>query len=111
VRHGWLERLPDLSEPYHSSPKISHRAWFSPEEYKLLYESTRKRAHEPKQERYRHLSKSVKYFFKIVLNFFNYLHDLSTEYPQGFHKIFAVGTRAARREPRLASAARYLLSS
>jgi hypothetical protein len=53
VRHGWLARLPDLSEPYRSSPKISHRAWFSPEEYKQLYEATRKRAHEPKQERYR----------------------------------------------------------
>ena len=53
VRHGWLDRLPDLSEPYRSSPKISHRAWFSPEEYKQLYEATRKRAHEPKQERYR----------------------------------------------------------
>jgi len=53
VRHGWLERLPDLSEPYRSSPKISHRAWFSPEEYKQLYEATRKRAYEPKQERYR----------------------------------------------------------
>jgi hypothetical protein len=47
IRHGWLDRLPDLSEPYRSSPKISHRAWFSPEEYKKLYEATRKRAHEP----------------------------------------------------------------
>jgi hypothetical protein len=54
VRYGWLERLPDLSEPYRSSPKISHRAWFSPEEYKQLYEARRKRAHEPKQERYRY---------------------------------------------------------
>jgi len=53
VRHGWLDRLPDLSEPYRSSPKISHRAWFSPEEYKKLYEATRKRAHEPKQSRYK----------------------------------------------------------
>jgi len=53
VRHGWLDRLPDLSEPYRSSPKISHRAWFSPEEYKKLYEATRKRAHEPKQERFK----------------------------------------------------------
>ena len=48
IRHGWLDHLPDLSEPYRSSPKISHRAWFSPEEYKKLYEATRKRAHEPK---------------------------------------------------------------
>ena len=53
VRHGWLDRLPDLSEPYRSSPKISHRAWFSPEEYKKLYEATRKRAHEPKQDRFK----------------------------------------------------------
>jgi len=53
VRHGWLDRLPDLSEPYRSSPKISHRAWFSPEEYKKLYEATRRRAHEPKQERFK----------------------------------------------------------
>jgi integrase len=53
LRQGWLDRLPDLSEPYRSSPKISHRAWFSPEEYKKLYEATRKRAHEPKQARFK----------------------------------------------------------
>jgi integrase len=53
MRHGWLDRLPDLSEPYKASPKISHRAWFSPDEHKKLYEATRKRAQEPKQERYR----------------------------------------------------------
>jgi hypothetical protein len=53
VRHGWLDHLPDLSEPYRSSPKISHRAWFPPEEYKKLYEATRKRAHEPKQARFK----------------------------------------------------------
>src|SRR5260370_42098627 len=53
IRHGWLDHLPDLSEPYRSSAKISHRAWFSPEEYKKLYEATRKRAHEPKMARYK----------------------------------------------------------
>jgi integrase len=53
MRHGWLDRLPDLSEPYRSSPKISHRAWFSPEEYKKLYTATRKRAHEPLNARYK----------------------------------------------------------
>src|SRR6266851_1059724 len=53
IRNGWLDRMPDLSEPYRSSPKISHRAWFSPDEYKLLYEATRKRAHAPKQPRFR----------------------------------------------------------
>jgi integrase len=50
LRHGWLDRLPDFSEPYRSSPRISYRAWFSPEEYKRLYEATRKRAHEPKKK-------------------------------------------------------------
>jgi hypothetical protein len=44
IRQGWLDRLPGLSEPYRSSPKISHRAWFSPEEYKQLYEATKARA-------------------------------------------------------------------
>jgi integrase len=53
LRHGWLDRLPDLSDAYRSSPKISRRAWFSPEEYKKLYEATRKRAHEPKQARFK----------------------------------------------------------
>jgi integrase len=49
LRHGWLDHLPDFSEPYRSSSKVSHRAWFSPEEYKQLYQATRKRALEPKK--------------------------------------------------------------
>jgi integrase len=53
IRHGWLDHLPDLSEPYRSSPKISHRVWFSPEEYKQLYEATRKRALEPRQAHFK----------------------------------------------------------
>ncbi len=52
-RHGWLPFLPDLSAPYRASGKISHRAWFSPEEYKQLYEATRERAKNPKKERWR----------------------------------------------------------
>jgi integrase len=43
VRHGWLDRLPDLSTPYRANSKISHRAWFSPAEYKQLYTATRSR--------------------------------------------------------------------
>ena len=49
LRHGSLDRIPDFSEPYRSSPKIAQRAWFSPEEYKRLYKATRKRAQEPKK--------------------------------------------------------------
>ena len=43
-RNGWLPYVPDLSAPYKASGKISHRAWFSPEEYKQLYQATRERA-------------------------------------------------------------------
>lgn len=52
-REGWIGALPDMSAPYKSSGKIDHRAWFSPEEYKLLYEHTRERAKNPPRERWR----------------------------------------------------------
>ena len=41
IRHGWLDALPDMSVPYRASSKVSHRGWFSPEEYKRLYTATR----------------------------------------------------------------------
>jgi len=53
MRHGWLKSMPDLSEPYKSNSKISHRAWFSPEEYRKLYTATRKRAKHPIRDRYK----------------------------------------------------------
>ncbi|MGO9455378.1 MAG: phage integrase SAM-like domain-containing protein [Candidatus Binataceae bacterium] len=68
VRQGWLDRLPDLSEPYRSSPKISHRAWFSPEEYKKLYEATRERAHAPKMERFKWESEQLHDFVLFAAN-------------------------------------------
>ncbi|WP_193725741.1 hypothetical protein [Ferruginivarius sediminum] len=34
MRHGWLSALPDLSPPYNTAAKVSHRAWFSQKEYK-----------------------------------------------------------------------------
>jgi hypothetical protein len=68
LRHGWLDHLPDLSEPYRSSPKISHRAWFSPEEYKQLYEATRRRAHEPKNNRYRWESEQLHDYVLFAAN-------------------------------------------
>jgi integrase len=52
-RHGWINAVPDLSAPYKTSPKIVHRGWFSPDEYKKLYEATRRRAQTPKQEQFR----------------------------------------------------------
>lgn len=52
-RNGWMASLPDMSAPYKASGKISHRAWFSPDEYRRLYEATRERARNPKKERWR----------------------------------------------------------
>ena len=47
IRKGDLAALPDLTQPYRNNAKISHRAWFSPDEYKLLYQTTRERAKNP----------------------------------------------------------------
>jgi integrase len=46
-RHHWLTNIPKLSAPYRGQGKVSHRAWFSPEEYKKLYEATRAYAAKP----------------------------------------------------------------
>jgi integrase len=52
-RHGWLRWLPDLSHPFKPSGKVDHRAWFSPTEYKQLYEATRARAKNPPKLRWK----------------------------------------------------------
>ncbi len=68
VRHKWLDRMPDMTEPYRASGKISHRAWFSPEEYKQLYEATRKRAHSPKNARYKWESEQMHDYVLFMAN-------------------------------------------
>jgi len=68
VRHRWLDRLPDLTEPYRASGKISHRAWFSPEEYKKLYEATRRRARAPKNPRYKWESEQLHDYVLFMAN-------------------------------------------
>jgi len=68
IRHGWLDRLPDLSEPYRASGKISHRAWFSPEEYRQLYEATRERARHPRNPRYKWHSEDLHDFVLFMAN-------------------------------------------
>ena len=52
-RKGWIAAIPDMSAPYKTSGKLEHRAWFSPEEYRLLYEATRERAKNPPKPRWR----------------------------------------------------------
>lgn len=68
LRHGWLQHLPDLSEPYKTNQKISHRPWFSPEDYKQLYEATRRRALEPKRDRYRWESEQLHDYVLFLAN-------------------------------------------
>lgn len=67
-RHQWLPFLPDLSAPYKTSGKITHRAWFSPVEYKRLYEATRDRAKNPKKERWRTASENLHDFVLFMVN-------------------------------------------
>ena len=52
-RHGWLPVLPDLSTPFKGSGKVTHRGWFSPEEYKRLYTATRARVKNPPSPRWK----------------------------------------------------------
>ncbi len=68
-RHGWLKQVPDLSEPYKTNQKISHRAWFSPEEYKKLYLATRARAKNPKKKnRYKWISEQTHDYVLFMVN-------------------------------------------
>lgn len=66
--HGWVSYVPNLSAPYKTSGKVSHRAWFSPEEYKRLYEATRERAKTPKKERWRQECENMHDFVLFMVN-------------------------------------------
>lgn len=68
IRRGWVTALPDLSEPYRASNKISHRAWFTPEEYRRLYEATRARAGKPVRERWRADSERLHDYVLFMVN-------------------------------------------
>jgi integrase len=68
VRYGWINMMPDLSEPYRKSGKISHRGWFSPDEYKRLYEATRERAKHPRKKRFKKESEQLHDFVLFMVN-------------------------------------------
>lgn len=68
MRHNWLTHLPDLSIPYKTAGKITHRAWFSPEEYKQLYEATRRRAQKPLKKRWKHESEQLHDYVLFMAN-------------------------------------------
>jgi integrase len=67
-RHGWLDYLPNLAEPFGKSSKISHRAWFSKEEYEQLYKATRARVKDPKKARYQHNYEQLHDFVLFMAN-------------------------------------------
>jgi integrase len=68
IRHGCLAHLPDLSPPYKTQGKVVHRAWFSPAEYKQLYEATRAYAHQPFHDHYKWNAEQVHDFVLFMAN-------------------------------------------
>lgn len=68
IRHEWLKYLPDLSPPYKTQGKIVHRPWFSPEEYKQLYEATRAYAKEPFHAHYKWNAEQVHDYVLFMAN-------------------------------------------
>ena len=59
IRHGWLQGLPDLSVAYRASGKVAHRAWFSHDEYKQLYQATRKNIKAAKNSYHRAMAEQL----------------------------------------------------
>jgi integrase len=68
IRHGWLSHLPDLSPPYKTQGKVVHRPWFSPAEYKQLYEATREYAQKSARSHYRWNAEQVHDYVLIMAN-------------------------------------------
>jgi len=68
IRHEWLDHLPDLSPPYKTQGKIVHRPWFSPAEYKQLYEATRANARKPSRIHYKWNAEQVHDFVLFMAN-------------------------------------------
>jgi integrase len=68
VRHEWLTHLPDLSPPYRTQGKIVHRPWFSPNEYKQLYEAAREYARESAERTYRWNAEQVYDYILFMAN-------------------------------------------
>lgn len=67
-RHGWLPFVPDLSLPFKVTGKVRHRAWFSRDEYKQLYQATRERAKNPKKEQWREASEDLHDYVLFMAN-------------------------------------------
>jgi integrase len=67
-RLGWIKFLPDLSPPYKSSGKISHRAWLTLPEYNDLCIATRERARNPPNPRWTWECEQLSNFVVFMVN-------------------------------------------
>lgn len=67
-RHGWIEQVQDLFDPYRRQSKVEHRPWFTPNEYKLLYEATRRNAANPKNPRFKWHAEQLHDFVLFMAN-------------------------------------------
>ena len=67
-RHGWIDHLPILTDPYRRQSKVEHRPWFTPKEYKLFYEATRHNAAHPKVARFRWQAEQLHDYVLIMAN-------------------------------------------
>ena len=68
TRHGWIDHMPDFSPAYKTSGKVTHRAWFSPDEYKRLYEASRKRIRTAAAERVKRLREQLHDYILFMAN-------------------------------------------
>lgn len=68
VRNGWIKHLPDFSAPYQTSRKVTHRAWFSPEDYKKLYQATRRNAEAAKGKRWQWAAEQMHDYVLFMAN-------------------------------------------
>jgi integrase len=65
---GWIPYVPNLSTPYMSQGKRGRRAWFSHDEYKQLYQATRRRIAQGKRRGWKNRYEDLHDFVLIMAN-------------------------------------------
>jgi integrase len=67
-RRQWIPFVPDLSAPFRAATKISHRAWFSEEEYEILYKATRAKKKDVANKQFRWAYEQLHDLVLIIAN-------------------------------------------
>jgi integrase len=65
---GWIPYVPNLSTPYMTQGKRGRRAWFSHDEYKQLYQATRRRITQGKRRGWKGRYEDLHDFVLIMAN-------------------------------------------